>query len=474
MTLFVAADTSGAGLGNVFPMSAEVDLFSISHQDLGDGVHKGFGENPPDNNLIQVTYDRSDPGIPATRLDTLVNTNFGVNVNDVDVIIVAAGANFTLSDGTLTIGNGFTFPVGVTDNPTGSVLVVYDTSDNNGTGICVRKEGDGAGTFSIEEPENVILYHELSHAFHLANGDPLSSVASGCTASPEENRAETDENDMRDQLGLPHRDATDHCGNPGCQSSVSSCCIIASVASGSIYSETVKTLRNVRDGVLRCSECGFDFFNHLYEDYYAFSPEVCRLMARSPDLQELIRARFLVPLTTVLDLMQAHCIEQLSAEDLGLRFASRVTEAPELSRTSASDIDVALAIIGGDSAIETSTAIAAELGLLLRQRASPSPYVQWALMRPIAMILEALSWHLDGMTTRQIGSHLGMLFEDWATQMPLSSVWNSLSKYSLNEELGFLERTLLRTTESRRRFGQRLVEVLMADRAVLVGERWRG
>src|SRR5262249_46929984 len=161
--------------------------------------------------------DRSDSGVCAQRLDALVNTNFGVNANNIDVIIVPAGANFTLLDGSSTNGNGFTIPVGNPDNPTQSVLIVHDTSDNNGAGLCVRKQGDAAGTYALEEPPPVILYHELSHAFHLANGDPLATGDSGCTGSPEEQRAETDENDMRDQLGLPHRDVTDHCGSSGCQ-----------------------------------------------------------------------------------------------------------------------------------------------------------------------------------------------------------------------------------------------------------------
>src|SRR5262249_4584637 len=132
MTLFIATDTAGAGAGNVFVANAEIDLFAISNADLGDATHAGYGENPPSNNLIQVTYDRSDPGVCAQRLDALVNTNFGVNANGVDVIVLPAGGNFTFLDGSSAAGNGGTFSVGDADNPTGSVLVIYDTSDNNG------------------------------------------------------------------------------------------------------------------------------------------------------------------------------------------------------------------------------------------------------------------------------------------------------------------------------------------------------
>jgi len=471
VSLFITTDTGGAGAGNVFPMNVEVDLFSISHADLGDGTHAGFGEDPPNNNLIQITYDRSDGGIPATRLDTLVNTNFGVNANGIDIIVIGAGANFTLLDGTMAAGNGVTLPVGDADNPTGSVLVIYDTSDNNGTGICVRKQGDGDGTYKLEEPSSVILYHELSHAFHLANGDPLSLSASGCTASPEENRAETDENDMRDQLGLPHRDATDHCGSAGCQSS--SCCIVASVASGSIYSDAVNSLREVRDGILRGSEIGHDFFNHFYQDYYGFSPEVCRLMARSPELLNLIRVRFLAPLTVVLDLIRAHSIDRLDDEALGLRFAANLSKESELLNLTHSEIELARVLLAGAPLPDTDIPLVTELANLLGERAWSSTFVKWTLVEPIKMLVDALSWHRENVNLNEIGKRLGASFDQWSVQMPITPVWNTLSMYTLNEELEFLERTLLSTEESRRFFGKRLVAALPAEKAVVVSARWR-
>ena len=52
-------------------------------------------------------------------------------------------------------------------NPTESVWVIYDTSDNDGQGYCMRKEGGGTVGF----PSAVILYHELSHALRAAKHD---------------------------------------------------------------------------------------------------------------------------------------------------------------------------------------------------------------------------------------------------------------------------------------------------------------
>jgi hypothetical protein len=471
MTLFLATDAAGAGAGNVFPQNGTVDLFSISHADLGDATHAGYGEAAPANNLVQVTYGRTDPGIPAQRLDALVNTDFGVNANHIDVIVVPCGGNFTLTDGTMVAGNGFTIPVGNAENPTASVLVVYDTSDNNGSGLCVRKVGDGSGTFALEEPSPVILYHELSHAFHLASGDPLSTAASGCTASPEEARAETDENDMRDQLGLPHRDATDHCGAAGCQSG--SCCIVATIATGSPYSAEVNALRELRDGVLRRSECGYDFFAHLHADYYAFSPEVCRLMARTPNLTDTIRNQFVVPLAAALGLMRAYGIDRASEAELGDRFHRVVAANGQLAALTADDLAWGREALSPASSALAAPDVAAAASLL-RARALPSEHVRWALIEPIAMMIEALTWRLDGATPEAIGRRLSRRFDDWGARLPITPVWGSLSKYAIRNELRFLEATLLRTREARVRFGARLVQTLDPERAALVERRWFG
>jgi hypothetical protein len=470
MTLFIATDTEGAGSGNVFPANATVDLFSISNADLGDATHAGYGEAAPSNHLVQVTYDRTDGGIPAQRLDALVNTNFHVNAQNIDIIIVACGANFTLLDGSSMLGNGTSRPVGDPDNPTQSVIVFYDTSDNNGTGICVRKQGDPAGTYSIQDPPPVILYHELSHAFHTANGDPLQLGDNGCTGSPEEQRAERDENDMRDQLGLPHRDSTDHCGNPGCQSS--SCCIVASVATGSIYSTQVNALREVRDGVLRCSEIGYDFFRHLHDAYYGFSPEVCRIMARSPELLEMVRVVFVGPLTIALALLRAHGMERIDPVELGHRFEASVERAG-LGLLTPADLDRGRVLLGGQPSPAASD-LEVELAHLLRDRALPSPHVTWALIEPIGILIEALALRLEGENSAGIGRFLADRFDAWGVRMPVTDIWSRLSIYALCQELRFMETTTLRTAAARALFAKRVLPRLEGQAATIVALRWEG
>jgi len=228
----------------------------------------------------------------------------------------------------------------------------------------------------------------------------------------------------------------------------------------------------VRDGVLRCSECGYELFNYLYQDYYGFSPEVCRLMARSPALQELIRARYLAPLTAALEMLRAHSIDRVDATELGARFDSLVKSSPDLSALTQQDLALARAVLMGTPFPEVGVDLAPDLASLVRERAWPSPYVKWMLIDPIDMLSDALVWRLEGLGSDEIGRRLGERFDEWSVQMPLTPVWSKLSRYTLNEEFAFLENTLLRQASTRYRFGQRLTKMLPADKASLVEARW--
>ena len=164
MTLFLQNDPGDAGTGGVFPDRGFVDLIQIANVDTGLGQEEATGD------LIDVTYARSLDGIPPERLDELVNTDFGH-----DIIVIPVDDSFMLSPdlvGSVAGLGGLTNPQAITNysgvtiapgepgNPTSSVWVIYDTSDNGGQGYCLQKEGGGTVGF----PSAVILYHELSHA----------------------------------------------------------------------------------------------------------------------------------------------------------------------------------------------------------------------------------------------------------------------------------------------------------------------
>src|SRR5206468_3724559 len=114
--------------------------------------------------------------IPATRLATLVNTNFnpdyglGAGPQAVPIVILPVLANFVLNDGRsiLAVGGTSLAPSnsglrGAALNNTTDCLVIYDTTQNNGAGYCAAR--GTTATLNLQTPNPVILYHELSHAF---------------------------------------------------------------------------------------------------------------------------------------------------------------------------------------------------------------------------------------------------------------------------------------------------------------------
>jgi hypothetical protein len=460
VSVFIQNDAVGAGAGTVNAPLAAVHLSVISNLDTGLGLAPAVG------NLQQVTYAQTDPGIPATRLNTLVNTAFGVNPAGTDIIILAVNGTFTLNDGSLiTTRGGTALPPagsgmpGAGLNTTASCLVLYDTSDRNGTGYCLARAGTG-GTLDLRLPLSVMLYHELSHALRIVTTGLLVLTAACNPASPEESAAITDENDMRTQLaaltGDPVilRDTNIHCGGacPGGGGGGGSCCIVASVSSGSPLSAEVQELRALREQLLRRNEVGFAFFDDLHYAYYGFSPQMVSVMAADLELREVVLEGFVRPLIRMLQLVRDLCIEELDAPELGRRFRERLAGA-ETARA-----DEAMVRASG---MLTSTSPAAsdaerQVAELLATRALTDPHVRWALVEPVLAYHELLSGRRDGESDPALGARLVAFVDSWAGELPLSPQWGLLATEQVADELDVLESTLLRSAVARRRFLGRL------------------
>lgn len=468
MTLFIQTDATGAGAGSIDANQALIDLGIIVNGDTG------FGADPPAGNRQLVTYARSDPGIPPVRMDALVNTSFtpdyglGAGPQTVPMVVVAALDNFTLNDGTsILIVGGTALPPsnsglgGAGLNTTTDCLVIYDTTQNQGNGYCVARAGTG-GTLDLQSPNPVILYHELSHAFRIVNNNLLALTGVCNPSSPEENAAIVDENDLRNQMaagsGSPAvlRDPGIHCAGLCAGGSTGTCCIIASVASGSPVSTEVSSLRRVRDGFLRKSEIGFAFFDRLHRDYYGFSPQVCTLMATRQDLRPLVLDGFVRPLVTMLGVMEKLALAGAEPEALGAGFLEEHDDRAAAAARLAT-LDRGRAVLSGD-AVELPERERELAGLLAP--ALDSDHVRWALVEPVGLYREVLGAALDGATAEEVGRRLRDGFEAWAAQMPLDDVWASLTAAELREALDFLDFTLLRSPQSQRAFRRRLQQEL--------------
>ena len=420
MTLYLARDD---GSGTVLTELGFGHLLEIARLDVG------LGENDvaADPKGVEVTYAQSETGVCPDRLNALVSS-VGFT-SPPDIIIFPVGGSFMLSDGTaITSVAGVALPVGNALNPTsGDVVTIYDTSQCNGSGYWVDKEGGGTTGF----PSTAIIFHELSHCFHFVTG------TTAATGAAEEVAAENDENLMRDQLGIDHRNAASHTG--GCGGGPTGCCVVASVSSGSPYSTEVNRLRVFRDHFLRRGRVGHDFFDRLHYDYYAFSPEVLRAMSHSKVLHRAVRDDLVNPLLAGLAVVTRYSSSGADALEVGLAIKEQVPLASSSH---------------GFAALETNDD--GDDPLAWATKALASPHVCWALVEVIAL-WDEISSRADELDAEALGLRAIAAIERWAPDIPLSPVWSSLNSAEAVTALAELD-VLLLTDESRQRFGQRLAD----------------
>ncbi len=453
MAMFILDDATGIGSDDLDPLQAFIDMVIIANDD-------GVGMDDPAGGLQRVTYTRTQNGAPQLRLDDLVNTTFspdyGGGAQNVDIIVISGLKDFVLDDGTSFADNGTALPPassglgGASLNTTENCLVIYDTQQN----ICVARDGSG-GDIDLSISNPVVLYHEFSHAFRIVN-NTLLSLGGGCDpASPEENAAIVDENDLRTQIAnrigaTPElRDPNIHCGQVGCSGG---CCIIASVASRSWSSRQVQALRDVRDHFVRSTEVGFAFFEQFFRDYYAFSPQVCTLMEQSPGVPEALLDGYIHPLLEFWQMMILRSRKTCDAAALGELFMSRHADlAPAQDRLRAMEgiVDRWLQQKADDPTTEA-------LLSLLAEHAWPSEYMQWALIDPIRIYRRLLNARCEGVATAMLGEQFSEALDDWAPQFPLTPVWGAFSADDVVRELAFCESALMQSRQGCGRFRERL------------------
>ncbi|HEY0551006.1 MAG TPA: hypothetical protein VGF13_15485 [Verrucomicrobiae bacterium] len=454
MAMFLLTDATGIGSNDLDAGQGLIDLGIIAND-------TGFGANDAAGGQQLITYARTLTGVVQLRLDTLVNTTFtpdyGSGPQNVDIVIAAGTSAFVLDDGTSMANNGTSLPPsdsglpGATLNPTLNNLVIYDTDQN----VCVARDGTG-GDLDLPESNPVILYHELSHSFRIVNNTLLALTGICDPAAPEENAAIIDENDLRtdiaNRLGTAPelRDPDIHCGDVGCDSG---CCIIATVASKSLTSQEVRSLRGVRDHFVRSTEMGHSFFEQFFQDYYSFSPQVCTFMARDPKLSGHLLEGWVNPLLDFWKIMIAYSRQSMTIEGAGAAFVrTQSGRAQAEARRDALRRTLTYWSHGGSD--EDPWRV--ELLRLLQERAWPSEHIQWALVTPVRIYYDLITMYVDEAGTDAIGREFERAIDSWAPEMPISDVWAALSAEQVAAELAFCESVLFQTARSRQRFAQRL------------------
>jgi hypothetical protein len=446
MSLFLA-QTMGA---NTFQLAtAQTHIISIARMDTGQGF-SSTTTTIEGATCTEITYVRTLTGATSIRLDALVHdTGF---TSPRQIIIMAVPSNFLLPSG-VPVKNvaGQAFNIGTTGNPFAShICTIYDSDDCNGTGHWVDKEGGGSTSF----PPDVILYHELAHCFHFATG-----VA---TTEP---LAETDENDMRDARGLSHRDTSSHTG--GCGGGPTKCCIVASLTTGSSYSEDIQRFRHLREQTLRHSVVGDDFFNEFFYRYYGFSPEITSLIGRRPNLRPLIKERFVMPLLASLEMLIFYADKKGDGLAKFLRGQARRQDLSDIYQKSSLE---ELARYLKNARDFDSKAISATLKSKGRQYSGfkellrhisketlRDDYIDWSLVAVVELWVKGALMIYSGKSEAEIDCHLNEKITRWIALMPVSKVWKEFSRIETEMELQSLEQFMF-DPRSREIFSGRLIE----------------
>ena len=458
MATFILQDATGLGSDDLDPARGFIDMTIIAND-------TGLGMADPAAGKQRMVYTRTGNGPPRLRLDAMINTAFspdyGSGANNVDTIVVAGLKSLVLDDGTPMANNGTALPPkssglpGASLNPTEQCLVIYDTQ----LAICVARDGSG-GTLDLPVSPPVALYHEFSHAIRIVNNTLLALTVACDPSSPEERAAIIDENDLRTDLASREgvsatlRDPGIHCGRLASESE-GCCCIIATLVSRSPRSQQVQRLRCARDHFVRGTEVGHAFFDHFFRDYYAFSPQACTLMAGDQSLRGQLLEGFVEPLLDFWNMMveRGRCV--MSSTQLGAAFIALHADRGHAERRRAALHRTSAYWESGDG---QSAEAPAQLMALLRERAWPSPYMQWALVVPVRLMHALLTRYLAGADAQSIGRTLSEALDAWAPEVPISTLWAGLPAAQVRRELGFCERALLQTTKSKTRFRQRLGE----------------
>jgi hypothetical protein len=335
------------------------------------------------------------------------------------------------------------------------VCTLYDITLCGGDGMWCDQEGGGQVMITTE----TMLYHELSHCFHFVTG------TTAATSAQEEVNAEIDENDMRDVRGIPHRDVNSHDG--GCGGGVDQCCIVASLSTGSAYSEEIKSFRRLREHTLRDSIVGDKFFKEFFHRYYAFSPEVTRLIGRKPTLGPVIRERFVLPLLAGVEMLIYYADKRGAGLAEFLRRQSKRSGLMEIHKLDFLQELSAYLTLARTIDLQTSRLAATleggkyapveEVLRYVNGQTINDEYIDWSLVSVVELWVHSARLLHSEKSDVEIDLEIYDQIIKWIALMPVSSVWEDLSRLQTELELRGLERFIF-DPRSKRTFSRRLIE----------------
>ncbi|TMQ08067.1 MAG: hypothetical protein E6J90_41570 [Deltaproteobacteria bacterium] len=338
--------------------------------------------------------------------------------------------------------------------------VVYDTNvrTNDAGQTKYRTRGfDAAGNATkVCITATTTLYHEFAHIMSLILGWSDASDPTG------ERHAREEENLYRTLGKVARRDPdrtvavelgqADLCilqpsmpppAPPPSQSpDRGGSCLIATAACDGEASAEVIDLRRIRDALLRGTAVGLDFFDHLFWEYYAFSPAVVRAMGTD---RSSVRDHVVRPYLQTLLLIERSC----RGED---------TDGALRNWLEDSDPSIALKL----------EAVVRQRKLATVEISAHLPCVEWAVLDPLRLAAELVRRANDGPgAARWFRTNVAK----WAVNMPITNFWAEASPERITEAERALRAHLLEDDTQLEQFRLRV----RAGRTVpLFAERRRG
>jgi hypothetical protein len=355
---------------------------------------------PGYTDLYQLTYDAPGADAVCQRIKALVDHTANVVVSGVPSSFIVNGTSITQSagvtmDGTTSAGEQVT-------------RVIYDVGLCNGSGYWV----DGQSGSHISLPRAILLYHELSHAWHAFNGTVSSDTAA------EEQAAESDENVARSKFGEPLRLTTSHSGGCGAPSTSTGTwqidCFIVTATTGSPSAPTVDAFRLVRDAALRTLPGGHQLFEDLYREYYTYSPRIARLLSQAPEHRDAYREAIVDPLLetygVLLDALRAWP-DVAAVDAVFTRAYDELSVAGPLPPDAPGAPYVDALRLGSPAADLLGAAMIGDPGL---------PLTDWAIIRPLRVY-----WKVRRRERLEPSTLRGWAIAWLAEQLPVSSTLDS-------------------------------------------------
>jgi hypothetical protein len=472
MTLYV--DTTAAAPDSDFYDISWCDG-AIDHSDAPStfSINSASASGPQPYTVYQVTYPTISAGsqgvATAQRLFEMVNTSTGANWG-LPIVILPIDSSVDPTNpftGMNLTGNGQCWlDTSVTPNV---ITVAYDIA--NPSNIVVY--GDAASTDPITFPSNVILYHELSHAYHYATNTFAQVPASGpCTAAQymsDEPQAEADENVFRVELGLCQRYVCNHggglgtgdtCGGasrPNCAGvppagspdggggspGSTGGCFIVSAASGSPHSLEVRLLQRIRAQIGQVSELGGRVVKGIMYEYYQFSPEIAAHIETDPAIRDAVMTTIVRPLVAWYTLTSKLGFERAGAGEVG----EAVREVREVCPPS-----LAVHVAPFFEAIRTGGPLPESIPTQLVEHLPrvrefrKHPFLSWAIVDALVRI-----WTLSERGVDPVDDVAG-----WLSSAPVEALQPPRDAARLDAQLGAMAKFFDFRPEARLSMGERL------------------